>query len=186
MRSLISKPRGIIYRTILQAWLLVAAYAVAHDQYLVRIEPRHFTEYHPSIPGIDSPLLQAAIIAFSASFAPGLALGIACTLAAWAGTWPQLSRRYIFTGVSVVIALSEIASQLSRVWVMKRGSSFYPDIVFPERSLPILITQTVQITCYLASATLSFSLLLLMLYTRYLLRQKAEPRMLGVARAYRE
>ena len=60
-----------------------------------RIEPRHFTVYHDPVPGVTSPEVQAAILAFQASFLPGFLLGFGCVIAAWAGDWPRLTARFV-------------------------------------------------------------------------------------------
>ena len=167
MFRLIDEKRSKTYPEILRVWVLVALYAVAHDQYLVRIEPRHFTEYHAPLWEIENPAILAAIHSFLASFGPGLTLGMACVLVAWKGAYPRLSRRFILTGVLVVILLTEGTALLSWLWVRRHGASFYPDAFFPERSLPLVTTQTIQVTCYLASAMFSFLLLCTMGWVRW-------------------
>ncbi|MBT3221589.1 MAG: hypothetical protein HN348_21115, partial [Proteobacteria bacterium] len=67
-------------------WLMVALYAILHDQYIVRIAPEHFTVYHRSIPGVVNPRLQAAVLAFTASILPSQALAIALIIACRVGT----------------------------------------------------------------------------------------------------
>jgi len=159
--------RAKTYGLAARVWLPVAAYAVAHDQYVVRIEPRHFTVYHDPVPGVTSPEVQAAILAFQASFLPGFMLGFACVIVAWAGDWPRLPERFVLPGVLIVIVLSELCSLLSWRWVRARGSSFYPDFIFPDDTLGIITTQTIQITCYAASAVFSVCLLTIMALCRY-------------------
>jgi cytochrome bd-type quinol oxidase subunit 1 len=144
----------------------VAIYAVLHDQYVVRIEPRHFADYHPLVWGVTSPALQAAILAFCASIGPGFMLGIACVLAGWIGSRPRISNRFVIRGVLTVIVCAEIASLLSGWWVFGTRRPLYPEIVYPEQTLSLMITQTIQITCYLASALFSVALIAAILRKR--------------------
>jgi hypothetical protein len=113
---------------------------------LLVIEPRHFTDYHPLAWGVTSPALQAAILAFFASIGPGFMLGIACVVAGWIGDRPRIPERFVMRGVLAVIACAEIASLLSGFWVFKSRQPLYPDFVYPEETLSLVITQTIQIT----------------------------------------
>ena len=174
MRPLLAERRSAIYAFAARVWLPVAIYAVAHDQYVVRIEPRHFIQYHEQIPGIVSPALQAAILAFFASIGPGFMLGLACVVAGWIGSRPRIPDRFVMRGVLVVIACAELASLLSGLWVYKTGQPLYPDFVYPEETLSIAITQTIQITCYLASALFSLALVAAILWKRHRLSMGTE------------
>ena len=150
----------------MRVWFPVAIYAVLHDQYIVRIEPRHFTGYHPLVWGVTSPALQAAILAFFASIGPGLMLGIACVVTGWIGDRPRISNRFVMRGVLTVIACAEIVSLLSGLWVFKSHQPLYPDFVYPEETLSLVITQSIQITWYLTSALSSIGLVTAILWKR--------------------
>ncbi len=167
---LLADKRSVIYSFASRVWGRVAVYAVGHDQYIARIEPRHFTEYHKPFLGIESPSLLAAVHAFLASIGPGFLLGIACVLVGWMGSRPRISDRYVMNGVIVVIACAELSSLLSGLWVYQTGRSFYPDFLFPEVTKSLVITQTIQVTCYLASVLFSGALLLAILCKRRRIR----------------
>lgn len=143
------------YGIIIGVWAMVALYAVLHDQYLVRIAPEHFTEYHDPLYGIENPYLLAAVWGFLASFSPGLLLGIACLFASRAGKLPPFPKKAIFKGVLVVIALTEIFSASLGYYVHQSGEMVYPAEWYPDQSLPMLVTQTIQVSCYLGSAFFS-------------------------------
>ena len=166
MRVLLTESRSVIYSFACKIWLRVAVYAVLHDQYIVRIDPEHFTAYHKPLWTIESPALLAAVHAFLASIGPGFLLGIACAVAGWMGSLPRIPDRFVKRGVLVVIAGAEIAGLLSGWWVFSTGTSFYPSFIFPEETLSLVITQTIQVTCYLASTIFSIALVCSILWKR--------------------
>jgi hypothetical protein len=155
MPVLLTERRSVIYSFACRVWWRVALYAVLHDQYIVRIDPRHFTDYHKPLWSIKSPALLAATHAFLASIGPGFLLGIACAVAGWMGSRPRIPDRYVLRGVLLVIVSAEITALLSGLWVLTTGKPFYPDFIFPEETLSLVITQTIQVTCYLASTFFS-------------------------------
>lgn len=163
----LQETRRVAYSTILGVWMIVAVYAVLHDQYLVRISPEHFTVYHPRIWGIQDPHLLAAALAFCASFPPGLLLGVACLFAARAGSFPKLPIKSILLGVVAVIAATELLSASLGYYVHRTQQPLYPLWCYPDTSPPLLVTQTIQISCYLASALFSGVLLVYLMYKRY-------------------
>ena len=110
MPALIKEGRWASYSFILRVWVRVAIYAVCHDQYIVRIEPRHFTEYHEPLWGLESPALLAAAHASLASIGPGCLLGVACLLAGWFGSYPRIPDRSVMKGVWLVIGGAELVS----------------------------------------------------------------------------
>lgn len=155
-------------------WLIIAVYAVLHDQYIVRLAPEHFTIYHAPLLGIEHPETLAAVYAFGASFSPGLLLGFACAFVARSGSWPRLSAKFILIGVTTVVIATELVSGFSGYFVYKRGSGIYPDSWYPTQALSLLTTQTIQITCYFTAALLSAVLLGIMFITRYRNQQLTE------------
>lgn len=163
----LQETRRIAYSTIVGVWMIVAIYAVLHDQYLVRISPEHFTEYHPQIWGIQDPHLLAAALAFNASFGPGLLLGVACLFAARAGSFPKPPIQSVLLGVVAVIAATELVSASLGYYVHRTQQPLYPLWCYPDTSLPLLVTQTIQISCYLASALFSGVLLVKIMVARY-------------------
>ncbi len=165
--ELYDEKRSVTYSTILGVWAMVALYAVLHDQYIARIAPEHFTEYHPQIWGIEDPYRLAAALAFCASFGPGLLLGTACLLAARVGSFPKQPIKSVFQGVLAVIAATEFLSASLGCWVYYTKRPLLPTWCYPDHSLPLLITQTIQISCYLLGALLSGALLVFIVSTRY-------------------
>jgi hypothetical protein len=144
----------------LAVWGMVSLYAVAHDQYIVRLAPEHFTVYHPAVPGVTSAPLQAAILALLAAVAPGLAFGVMLALAAQAGPEPRIPVRHALMGAGCVIGLAEIVSVAAGIAAWVKGAPLYGHDRFfvPGMPLMLVITQTIQITCYAVSALLSAAL----------------------------
>ncbi len=163
----LNEERSTSYRIILGIWAIVAAYAILHDQYIVQIAPEHFTEYHPAIWEIENPRILAAVHAFLASFSPGLLLGVACLFAARAGLLPKVSVRYVLVGVVYLVILTEIFSLMMGYYVHLTGQPLYPKWCYPDFSRPMLVTQTIQLSCYGVSALLSGLFLLKVTYMRF-------------------
>jgi hypothetical protein len=153
---------------VFSVWALVAIYAIAHDQYIVRIEPAHFTIYHPAVPGVESPALQAAVLAFMASLWPGLALGISLALVCRAGSYPKVGVVYVLIGTAVVIAITELASLMTGLITYLQRKPFYYSSWYPEGAeISLMVTQTIQITCYFVAGLGSFILLCWIMFVRY-------------------
>ncbi|BDS07418.1 hypothetical protein NT6N_24580 [Oceaniferula spumae] len=165
--QLLNEKRSVTYSILFKVWLLVAVYAVLHDQYIVRIAPEHFTIYHDPLLGIEHPATLAAVYAFGASFSPGLLLGFSCAVFARGGSLPKLSVKCILIGVIAVIILTELSAAFSGFIVYKSGSVIYPESWYPSHSLRMMVTQTIQVTCYIAAAVLSVILLVTLLAIRY-------------------
>lgn len=171
--SLIREKRSVCYTILLGVWSLVAIYAVLHDQYIVRIGPEHFTKYHDPLMGIDHPETLAFVYALGASIGPGLALGLACIFAGRAGKQEKISVRTILTGTVVVIVCTESICASLGIYVYLSGNPIFPDFLYPDMSKPMLITQTIQLSCYLLSALFSGLLLLFLIRRRLRYRGKA-------------
>ena len=146
---------------------MVILYAVLHDQYIVRIEPEHFTVYHEPLWSITNPTLLAAAYALLASALPGLILGIACFAVGRLGAWPKVRTKTILIGAAAVILATELVAASSGLLAGVLGRGILPAFVYPETSLPLIVTQTIQIFCYAASALFSGILLLGMLVHRW-------------------
>ncbi len=158
-KRLASDSRAKFYQTLLGVWFMVALYAMAHDQYIVRIAPQHFALYHPRLLPIANLNLFALVYSFGASFSPGLLLGTAAYFVARAGSLPKIPVRSILRGTAVVILLTEATSAGLGLVAYAFNAPVFPTILYPEFTRPMLVTQTIQLTCYLSAAF--FSLLFL-------------------------
>lgn len=170
MLSILNERRSITYPIIFGVWAIVAVYCILHDQYIVRIAPEHFTIYHEPCWGVTEAKPLAAIYGFRASLGPGLLFGIACTFAARQGSRPTLNLAFILKGTLTIILIAEICSLSAGYFSYRTRSPLYPIAFYPNTSHKLLVTQTIQLTCYLSSTFLSAGFILLILYKR--LRKK--------------
>lgn len=145
---LLREKRTVTYAIVLGIWAQVLLYCVLHDQYLVRIAPEHFTVYHDPLWGIEKPALLAVAWAFRASIGPGLGLGLAALFLARAGSRPKLAPRRLLKVVPWLLVATEGVGLAAGAWVWKAERPLYPEIVYPDLTLPILISQSIQLTCY--------------------------------------
>ena len=164
--TLLREKRSVSYAIVFGIWAQVFLYCVLHDQYLIRISPEHFTVYHPPLWGISDLTLLASAWAFRASVGPGLGLGLVALFFARAGGWPKVQPGRLLKVVPWLIGLTEIAGLLAGAWVWKTGRPLFPEIVYPEMTLPILISQSIQITCYGVGALVSLGFLGWILHQR--------------------
>ena len=164
---LVRDSRRYSYSFVAGLWLMVTVYAELHDQYLVRIAPEHFTVYHPPLWGLHDPPLLAAGWALKAGTFPGVLLGLACLFAARAGRWPRVGARFVFTVVPVLVGLTELTAASTGLWVWWQGRGLYPAWIYPENGLPLLITQTIQVTCYAAGGCYSLGFVAYLLARRW-------------------
>lgn len=171
---LVRDSRRYSYAVVTGIWLIVTVYAVLHDQYLVRIAPEHFTVYHPPLWGLHNPSLLAAAWAFQAATYPGFMLGVGCLLAARAGPWPRVGVRHVFTVVPLLVGLTEIIAASSGLWGWWRGQGLYPDWLYPDGRLSLLITQTIQLTCYAAGGLCSLGVVAYLLIRRWRAQQRRQ------------
>jgi hypothetical protein len=167
--------RKSFYQVVLGVWLLVAIYAIAHDQYLVRIAPEHFMIYHSNPGHIKSAPLLAAYLAFKASISPGFALGVVSWFVARSGKKPKLGLRLIFVRIGILLLTTETISLISAaiVWLIRKP--LYPEDWYPDFTLPMLITQTIQITCYLVALAGSPLMLLWLFFKRKRMVTRSRP-----------
>ena len=147
---LLDEKRGVTYAIVFGIWAEVFLYCVLHDQYLIRIAPEHFTEWHPPLWGIEDLTLLALAWGFRASVGPGLVLGLAALFLGRAGRPPKVAPGAMLKLVPWGILATEAAGLLAGAWVWKTGIPLYPLELYPEFSKPLLITQTIQLTCYAA------------------------------------
>lgn len=156
-----------MYSLAFGIWAIVAVYAVLHDQYIVRIAPAHFTQYHDPMWGIRYPKVLAAAYAFRSSWYPGLLLGIACTLAARADSMPRVGPRFVLKAVVALVLLTEFVAAFSGGVAYRRGAGIYPDEFYHDSRLLLQVTQTIQLTSYWMAALWSAFLIGLILGLRY-------------------
>ena len=149
---LLDEKRGVTYAIVLGIWAQVFLYCVLHDQYLIRIAPEHFTVWHPPLWGIDDLTLLALAWGFRASVGPGLVLGLAALFLGRAGSRPKVEPGMMLKVLPLGIVATELAGLAAGAWVWKTGLPLYPAPMYPDFSKPLLITQTIQLTCYAAGA----------------------------------
>lgn len=147
---LLDEKRGVTYAIVFGIWAEVFLYCVLHDQYLIRIAPEHFTEWHPPLWGIENLTLLALAWGFRASVGPGLILGLAALFLGRMGRRPKVAPGAMLKIVPWGILATEVAGLLAGAWVWKTGITLYPLELYPDFSKPLLITQTIQLTCYAA------------------------------------
>lgn len=148
------------FSVVLGTWLLVWLYAALHDQYLIRIAPEHFTVWHYKMPFFTSFTMLGIAYAFGASITPGLLLGVCLYFAGRLLRREKLPPRTIVAGtlwVCLAVELCSLAAGAS-VWLTRKA--IYPGWLYPDESLPILITQSIQITAYLTGAIYSLCLII--------------------------
>lgn len=153
--SLLDETRPVTYTIVFGIWAEVFLYCLLHDQYLIRIAPEHFTLYHPPLWGIEDLTLLAAAWAFRASIGPGLVLGLASLFLGRAGRRPKIAPATMLKIVPGLILLTEIAGLAAGGSVWRSGKALYQEAIYPDMTAPILISQTIQVTCYLAGALAS-------------------------------
>lgn len=150
MIRLLAEKRGVTYAIVFGIWVQVFLYCALHDQYLIRIAPEHFTEWHPPLWGIENLTLLALAWGFRASVGPGLVLGLAALFLGRAGSRPKVAPGTMLKVLPLGIVATELAGLAAGAWVWKTGLPLYPASMYPEFSRPLLITQTIQLTCYAA------------------------------------
>lgn len=159
--------RASMYSLVVGIWAIVAAYAIMHDQYIVRIAPSHFTEFHEPMWGIKHPKVLAAAYGFRSSWYPGVLLGMACALAARADSMPRLSPLFVLKSVAGILFLTELVAAVSGVAAYRQGRGIYPDEFYHAPHLLNQVAQTIQLTFYWMAALWSTFLIGLLLGLRY-------------------
>ncbi len=147
---LIRESRPVSYAVIFGIWGLTFLYCLLHDQYLVRLAPEHFTVYHPPLWGIEDPSLLAAAWAFRASVGPGLLMGMAALFVGRGGGRPKVPVRTMLKGYGIGLIITEIAGLAAGGWSWFTGRTLYPEVIYPELTRPLITSQSIQVTCYVA------------------------------------
>lgn len=146
-------------RVFLGTWLAVWFYAAVHNQYLIRIAPEHFTVWHYRIPFTQNLTLLGILYAGGASVCPGGILGALLYVAGRLFHPPKLSVPQLIASTVWVWLAVEICALAGGLIVWFSGDRIYPDNFYPADSPGLIITQTIQITAYLAGAVFSVILL---------------------------
>ena len=152
---------------------MVVAWACLHDLYLIRVEPRHFTEYHRPLLPITNHALLAAQYATVATFGPGLVFGFLAWLACRAGPRAMVPLRSAAGGFALVMLLVEgallIVGARARARIEAGLPPLYPFWAYPDETPGILVSQTVNISAYLIAPAIGA----LYLLARFLGRRRA-------------
>lgn len=164
---LLNETRPVTYAIVLGIWAEVFLYCLLHDQYLVRIAPTHFTLHHEPLWGIENHSLLAAAWAFRASVAPGLVLGMAALFLGRAGSRPKVAPGTMLKIVPCLILVTELAGLAAGAWSWSNQKPLYPEAVYPDGTLPILFSQSNQVTCYLVGALVSAGFLAWLVWKRF-------------------
>jgi len=142
-------------KVVIGVWLAVWLYAALHNQYLIRIAPEHFTVWHYKMPFFTSYTMLGIAYAFAASISPGVMLGVFLYIAGRLFNRPKLTPKQIILSTVWVWIAVEICAGIVGVIVWRTGKGLYPDWVYPDESIGLLITQSIQITAYLTGAVFS-------------------------------
>jgi hypothetical protein len=144
----------------LGTWLAVWLYAALHNEYLIRIAPEHFTVWHYKIPFTQNYTLLGVLYAGGASISPGGILGALLYVAGRLFNRPKLSVRQLVFSTAWVWLAVEICAVTTGLIVWRTHRAIYPADWYPDHSLGLLITQTIQITAYSVGAVFSVILLI--------------------------
>ena len=150
--------------------LTIAAWACAHDLHLISVEPRHFTAYHRPLLPISNHGLLAIQYAIVATLGPGMAFGALTFAVCRLGSRPQLSLRFAWWLLLPCLTLIEATALLSGMIARHRYAagqpSLYPASLYPDASVGIAYSQSVNITTYLAAIGFGLVYLTILLIRR--------------------
>lgn len=139
-------------RFVLVFAALIVGWAVLHDLWLIRVEPRHFTEYHRPLLPITNLNLLVVQYAVVATLGPGLAFGFLAHAACRGGKAPPVRLVAVVAGFVALMAAVEFVLQLLGHWSSARfkagGGPLYPEWLYPELSDGIVFSQTVNVSAY--------------------------------------
>lgn len=132
----------------------ISTWAILHDQIVIRIEPRHFTEYHRPLLDISNLTLLAIQYGFIATFGLGIVFGMVTFFLSRNGPLTQLSFKEVFIRFipfSLIVEFICLSAGYGeyRHFQTHGEHLIYPDSVFPDETLGIAITQTMNLTAYL-------------------------------------
>lgn len=137
---------------------IIVAWAIAHDLYLIHVEPRHFTEYHRPLLPIRDLRLLALQYATVATLGPGLVFGALAYAACRAGRRRRLALRPAALGFAGVIAAGELVilalGRYSFSSYKAGAGTLYPPALYPDLTDGIVYSQSVNISAYLVAPAL--------------------------------
>ncbi|WFB36899.1 hypothetical protein P3T73_03870 [Kiritimatiellota bacterium B12222] len=140
--------RWDFYGTILGTWGMVMLFAVVHDQYVVGLSPRHFTDYHTNPLGIENVRVLAAFWGVLSSVSPGMTLGVVLYLFGRWGARKKMATRRLLMGVLYLICFTEICALISLGLTHITHRELYPSFLYVDNSFEMMCSQTVQLTAY--------------------------------------
>lgn len=147
------------FTVVAGTWLAVWIYAALHNQYLIRIAPEHFTVWHYKMPYFTGYTMLGIAYAGAASVSPGVVLGMFLYVAGRLFSRPKLSPSQIILSTLWVWLAVEICAITVGMIVWSTGKGIYPEWFYPDDSLGLLITQSIQVTAYLSGAAFSIILI---------------------------
>lgn len=139
----------------------ISLWAILHDQIVIRIEPRHFTEYHRPLLNLSNPTLLAIQYGFIATFGLGIVFGMITYFVTQYGRLVRIPLKKVFMQfVGLSLLIESICLTLGYLQYLhyrnERTHLFYPESIFPDQTLGIAITQTINVSAYLFAGLGSF------------------------------
>ncbi len=149
---------------------IIVGWAVAHDLYLIHVEPRHFTEYHRPLLPISDLRLLALQYATVATLGPGLVFGALAYTACRAGRRRRFALRPVALGFAGVIAAGELLilalGRYSFSSYKSGAGPLYPPVLYPDLTDGIVYSQSVNISAYLIAPALGVAYLVALALSR--------------------
>jgi hypothetical protein len=132
---------------------ILVLWATFHDGYLIRVDARHFTEYHRQILPSQNHIILAIQYAVLATFGPALVYGFMAYFACRFGPKNKIGLGYAATGFIILISIIEILllsiGHYARARFQVNHTTFYPRELYPELSPGIVFTQSVNLSAYI-------------------------------------
>ncbi len=134
----------------LGVYALVALFGVLNNEAIATVSPMHFVVYHPRYFPFENAHLQALGFALIVTGAPGLAWGILLYWAGHYGPGPIVGVRATLLGAAVVVILTVSLAWLVGWRETASGIPPYPIFFFPSEDPKLYLSQTVQLTNFIA------------------------------------
>jgi hypothetical protein len=159
----------------LGTFALVTGYGLANDQWIAAIAPEHYAIFYPHYFPFAQAWAQALCFALVGTGVPGLAWGILLYWAGHYGPGPMVGRRATLLGVAAVVLLTSIAAWGLGWRVAVSSKHLYPAYFYPTDNYEIGVTQTVQLTNYIAGLAGAWLWLLIIYVWRLVHAMREEP-----------